>query len=68
MVRRSGIEVKDYTDRDLHYQRGDEIGHFKFGSTVITLFPKSLGDLDDSLVSGYVIKMGQKLIANPKLS
>ncbi|MBU3843636.1 MAG: phosphatidylserine decarboxylase [Candidatus Anaerobiospirillum pullicola] len=68
VVRRSGIEVKDYTDRDLHYQRGDEIGHFKFGSTVITLFPKSLGDLDDSLVSGYVIKMGQKLIANPKLS
>ena len=68
VVRRSGIEVKDYTDRDLHYQRGDEIGHFKFGSTVITLFPKSLGDLDDSLVSGYVIKMGQKLIANPMLS
>lgn len=68
VVRRSGIEVKDYTDRDLHYQRGDEIGHFKFGSTVITLFPKSLGDLDDSLVSGYVIKMGQKLIASPKLS
>ncbi len=67
VVRRSGIEVKDYTDRDLHYQRGDEIGHFKFGSTVITLFPKSLGDLDDALVPGYVIKMGQKLIANPKL-
>lgn len=67
VVRRSGIEVKDYTDRDLHYQRGDEIGHFKFGSTVITLFPKSLGDLDDALVPSYVIKMGQKLIANPKL-
>ena len=67
VVRRCGIEVKDYTDRDLHYQRGDEIGHFKFGSTVITLFPKSLGDLDDALVPGYVIKMGQKLIANPKL-
>lgn len=67
VVRRSGIEVKDYSAKDLHFNRGDEIGHFKFGSTVITLFPKSLGDLDDSLESGHVIKMGEKLIANPKL-
>lgn len=68
VVRRSGIEVKDYSEANLRYGRGDEIGHFKFGSTVITLFPKSLGDLDESLVPGYTIKMGQKLIANPKLS
>ena len=67
VVRRSGIEVKDYTDRNLYYQRGEEIGHFKFGSTVITLFPKSLGDLDESLVPDHVIKMGQNMIANPKL-
>lgn len=68
VIRRSGIEIKDYSAANLRYSRGDEIGLFKYGSTVITIFPKSLGALDESLVLGYTIKMGQKLIANPRLS
>lgn len=33
--------VHDYLDKNLRFKRGDEIGHFKMGSTVILLFPKN---------------------------
>ena len=68
IVRRSGIEVKNYADKDLRYKRGDEIGHFKFGSTVITLWPVQGGDLHSSITSGAVVKMGQPMIANTALA
>lgn len=68
VIRREGIEVKEYQAKNLHYQRGDEIGHFKFGSTVITLFPKSLGDIEEKLVTGQTIKFGAPMIANPRLA
>lgn len=68
VVRRSGITVKDYTDQVLRYERGEEIGHFKFGSTVITLWPQGLGSLDSSIVSEHVIKMGEPMIANQRLN
>lgn len=68
VVRRSGIEVKDYASQNLMFARGDEIGHFKFGSTVITLWPKTLGDLDPAIQSGARVKMGQSMIGNIKLS
>lgn len=29
----------DYKDQNLHFNKGDEIGLFNFGSTIITLFP-----------------------------
>lgn len=68
VVRRSGIEIKNYADKDLRYKRGDEIGHFKFGSTVITLWPVQSGDLHSSITSGAVVKMGQPMIANTALA
>lgn len=67
VVRRSGIEVKDYSSQNLRYQRGAEIGHFKFGSTVITLWPKSMGELEEAIKSDQVVKMGEPLIANQRL-
>lgn len=64
VVRRSGIEVKDYSAQNLTFERGAEIGHFKFGSTVITLWPQSLGALDPNIQSGKKVKMGQSMIGN----
>ncbi|WP_151194120.1 archaetidylserine decarboxylase [Cysteiniphilum sp. JM-1] len=29
----------DYSEQNLHFKKGDEIGLFNFGSTIITLFP-----------------------------
>ena len=68
VVRRSGIEVKDYSQENLMFERGAEIGHFKFGSTVITLWPKSLGDLELYMKNGAKVQMGQSMIGNAKLA
>lgn len=64
VVRRSGIQVKDYSSENKQFKRGDEIGHFKFGSTVITLWPQSMGDMAPEIKSNQPVKMGEPLIGN----
>ncbi|WP_267257164.1 archaetidylserine decarboxylase [Coxiella endosymbiont of Ornithodoros maritimus] len=36
-----GIAVHNYREKNIKFKRGEEIGHFKMGSTVILLFPKN---------------------------
>lgn len=43
------------------YKKGDEIGWFEFGSTVILLFEKDKMNLLPELVSGQTVKMGEKI-------
>ena len=68
VVRRSGIEVKDYQSQDLTFKRGDEIGLFKYGSTVITLWPQGMGAIESTITPDTPVKMGEPLIANPRLT
>lgn len=68
VVRRSGIEVKDYSNDNLYFKRGDEIGHFKFGSTVITIWPTSLGELESFMKNGAKVQMGQSMIGNNRIA
>lgn len=44
-------------------QKGDELGRFNMGSTVILLFPKDKADWNESLVPGSRVRMGE-LIGN----
>ncbi|MDB5083626.1 MAG: psd [Bacilli bacterium] len=44
-------------------QKGEEIGLFKFGSTVILLFEPDLIEFDPRLVEGTVVQMGQTIAA-----
>jgi phosphatidylserine decarboxylase len=55
------IRETDYSDRDLAYKKGDEIGRFKFGSTVILLFQENKIDWQDSLLPQSSIQMGEKI-------
>ena len=68
IVRRSQVEEKDFSEQNLTFKRGDEIGHFKFGSTVITVWPQEIGALAPSIVPDAVMRMGKPLIANPQLA
>lgn len=38
IAREKKIRTWNYTDKSIHFNAGDEIGHFKLGSTVIILF------------------------------
>jgi len=58
---RGDIRETDFSDSDLSYKKGDEIGRFKFGSTVILLFPEDGIRWQDSLMPQSDIQMGEKI-------
>ena len=58
---RGAIRETDFSDRDLSYKKGDEIGRFKFGSTVILLFPEDGIRWQDSLMPQADVQMGEKI-------
>lgn len=43
------------------FRRGEEMGRFNMGSTVILLFPPDAVQLDESVEAGAVVRMGQSL-------
>lgn len=51
----------DYTKQDLVFAKGEEVGRFKFGSTVILLYPAGTIQWHQELQQNTVIKMGQSL-------
>lgn len=58
---RQHIQHWDYlTDQQHYFDKGQEIGHFKFGSTAIVLLPKEVR-FDQTLIKDSQVQMGQKL-------
>lgn len=53
--------VTEYNARNLNYQKGDEIGKFMMGSTVICLFEKDKVKFEQSLSEKRHINMGSKM-------
>ena len=54
------VKVYDYTEKEFELFKGDELGRFNMGSTVIMLLPETVPAL--KLQSGQELKMGQSLI------
>lgn len=46
---------------DRRYAKGEEMGYFEHGSTIVLLAPRSL-DFVDSLATGNVVRMGQAVM------
>ncbi|MBN2865826.1 MAG: phosphatidylserine decarboxylase [Thiotrichales bacterium] len=51
----------DYTEQDLHFHKGDEIGRFNMGSTVVLLTPAGVLPELGQIKPNTPIKMGEKL-------
>lgn len=59
-----GIEVKHYgpgSGNTVHLQRGEELGRFNMGSTVILLFPPGCAQWLPGLQAGQAVRLGQPL-------
>ena len=54
------VRVNDYSQQYSHYSKGDEICRFKFGSTVILLFPQNSITLNKNIKATKPINMAQK--------
>ncbi len=58
---RAGIRKWEYAEQNINLAKGDELGRFKLGSTVILLLPKGLSTWDGELKIDSTIQMGRKL-------
>ncbi len=54
------IKHFDYSDKDIVLNRGDEMGRFNLGSTVIVLTTGKMA-IAENMIAGAEIKLGQKL-------
>ena len=55
------VEEIDFSDRDLIYSKGEEIGRFKFGSTAIMLFQKGAVSGIEHLRVHQIMQMGEAI-------
>jgi len=55
------ISTKHYQDRDIRFSRGQEMGRFNMGSTVILLLPPGAVSQNPGLGAGDKVQLGQKL-------
>ena len=53
------VKTFDYDSRQIDLFKGEELGRFNMGSTVILLMPKGSPDLN--LETGQILKMGQSI-------
>jgi phosphatidylserine decarboxylase len=51
----------DYSDKSMLFNRGDEIGRFQFGSTVILALPRDAANWIKNLTINTKLKMGEKI-------
>ncbi len=52
-------QIWNYSDDKIALAKGDEMGHFQFGSTAIILFPKDTVQWAEHLAIGSDIRLGQ---------
>jgi phosphatidylserine decarboxylase len=55
------VTVTDYSDTDIRLQRGDEMGRFNMGSTVILVLPPGTTRWNADLQAGQPVMLGQTL-------
>ncbi|MCK7544415.1 archaetidylserine decarboxylase [Marinobacter bryozoorum] len=58
---RRAVTTSDYRHQSpgIRYERGDEMGRFRLGSTVILVFPKGATRWQESLQPGEKVRLGQ---------
>ena len=59
---RSDVNRTDYSDQSITLNKGDEMGRFRLGSTVILLMPKGNYEWDESIKNEAPTKLGQPLL------
>ena len=60
-----GVTVTDYPGKNITLSKGDEMGRFNMGSTVILLMPSGTVEGLEDLHAGTAVKVGQKLAVLP---
>ncbi|TFW10544.1 phosphatidylserine decarboxylase [Oxalobacteraceae bacterium OM1] len=64
--RQGRIREWDYRDQDIVLKKGEEMGRFLLGSTVVMLFPKGVLEFNPAWVAERSIRMGEAMGVKPK--
>lgn len=56
-----GVKTWDYRDYPVNVEQGQELGHFRLGSTVIVLTEKDAISWDATIQAGQALQMGQRI-------
>lgn len=54
-------QITDYQDQNITLKKGEELGRFLLGSTVILLYPKDAIAWESHLTAGQTLKMGTRI-------
>lgn len=54
------VRETDHSDQEIYFSKGDEIGRFKFGSTVILLFPENSVTLNKNIAATSPVNVAEK--------
>lgn len=49
------------TNQSRDWKKGEEIGYFTFGSTVVLLFEKNAFQMDSAIIAGSRVRVGEKI-------
>ena len=50
----------ELTNTSMQWQKGEEVGYFSFGSTVVMLFEEQAVQFTDNVVQGQMVRMGER--------
>lgn len=56
-----GVEAQAYAEKAIKLNKGDELGHFELGSTVIIVFPRGVVRWSEELEAGSALQVGQAI-------
>jgi len=59
---RKTVKAWDYADSPVELKKGEEMGRFKLGSTVILLMEKAHWQWDAAVAAGADVRLGQKMV------
>lgn len=57
----SGVVTEQFLEKKIQLNKGDELGHFELGSTVIVIFPRGVAQWSEHLKAGSAVQMGQQI-------
>ena len=52
------IQTWDYTDQNISFEKGQEMGRFKLGSTIVAVFPENSIVFPDDVTAGTTTRLG----------
>lgn len=54
------IQTWDYQGQDISFEKGEEMGRFKLGSTIVAVFPENSIEFPEDITAGTITRLGER--------